>query len=359
MTILVDASLSCNLNCKYCYNALKRKLNVTEIDIEAVKSGIKRAYDADYSKRMSLHGGEPLFWGKENVEELLNFIYKIGGGCGIQTNGSLIDDEYIELFKKYRVSLGVSIDGTYPLNELRCDEATTNLILQNIRKLVEAQVPTGILSIVHKHNALPKHYKIFKQFISDMSSLGISGRINPCDFYDKEVELTVEEALAFYLEMANYTLEKGIYGFSPFRDVVNSLQGKPDVFCTFGGCDPYSTGGGVIVTHSGMLSFCDKFGTTFYERDHRRFNTRLEILEQTDCKGCRYLYHCNGGCSANAINGDWRNKDKWCKLWYSLFDFYEKRMRSIGMQVNLKQQPIACRTEASQPHEDHWETIQT
>jgi uncharacterized protein len=360
MTILVDASLKCNFNCAYCYNQLKRKLNAAEIDVESIKAGIKAAFDAKYSSDITLHGGEPLSWGKDVVEELLSYIYRLGGRCGIQTNGSLIDDEYIEMFKKYNVSLGVSIDGYHPLNALRCDEATTKLIVQNIHRLVDARIPTGIISVVHRYNALPKHYEPFKQFVSDMHSLGVKGRINPC-VLDREREglgLTVDEALAFYLEMADYVLDKGIDGYSPFSDVANSLQGKPEVFCTFGGCDPYSTRGGVIVTHSGMLSFCDKFGTTFYERDSRTCSTRFEVLSQTDCRGCRYLYHCGGGCPANAAGGDWRNKDRWCRVWYSLFDLYERRLRSMGVQVNVREGP-ACGGAAgtNRPHGDHWETV--
>lgn len=357
MTILVDVSLKCNFNCKYCYNAQKRDNFDENINLEIIKEGIKKAVEITKDNQVVLHGGEPLCWGKDIVEDLAKYVYdQLDMKLGIQTNGYLIDDEYVSLFKKYKVNLGISIDGYHPLNILRCDGNKTEKILNNIYRVVEEKIPTGLISVIHRYNGLPKYYNLMKKFISDMDKLGLKSRLNPCLHSDDNITLNIREAKAFYLEMARFVTEQGIRGWSPFIDIINSLLGKPDYVCTFRYCDPYSTMGGVIVTPRGILSMCDKFGTTYYERDPNPSIIRFEVLSKTDCKGCRYLFNCTGGCSANAINDDWRNKDRWCEVYYSLFNFFERRLTALGHNIVLGTPPPNTISECF-PHGDHWEAI--
>src|SRR5262245_61806732 len=68
----------------------------------------------------SVFGGEPLLAPISHLTEVFSFGLERFGKNGIQTNGSLITDEHIELFIKYKVGVGISIDGPGDLNIVRC-----------------------------------------------------------------------------------------------------------------------------------------------------------------------------------------------------------------------------------------------
>ena len=69
-----------------------------------------------------------------------------------QTNATLINDAYCELFKEYNVNIGVSIDGPQFLNDLnrvnRKDKSTFEATLSGIRKLEAFQIPYTVISVL-------------------------------------------------------------------------------------------------------------------------------------------------------------------------------------------------------------------
>jgi len=79
-----------------------------EYDLDKMISALEK--EGDY---FALFGGEPLLTDIKTIEELWKFGFQKYGRNGIQTNGTLITDEHIELFKKYNVSVGVSFSRCY------------------------------------------------------------------------------------------------------------------------------------------------------------------------------------------------------------------------------------------------------
>ena len=59
----------------------------------------------------TVFGGEPLLAPIEHLEEVWKFGFERYGKNGIQTNGTLITDQHIDLFKRYNVQIGISVDG--------------------------------------------------------------------------------------------------------------------------------------------------------------------------------------------------------------------------------------------------------
>lgn len=69
-----------------------------------------------------LHGGEPLLYGKERMTGLLDTLTSVIGSVtrlelGIHTNGVRLDDEWCELFLRYKVAVGISLDGDRTAND--------------------------------------------------------------------------------------------------------------------------------------------------------------------------------------------------------------------------------------------------
>ena len=100
--------VSCNLGCTYCYQNPQRQAgNVRQsYDLERMKEAVERL-----GGPATLFGGEPLLMQTDALEELLAWSYERFGSNTLQTNGALIEERYLDLFRRYNVRLGISIDG--------------------------------------------------------------------------------------------------------------------------------------------------------------------------------------------------------------------------------------------------------
>jgi uncharacterized protein len=130
-SFVIKIASRCNLDCSYCYeynmgdDSWKHMPKYMSIDVfEKILQRIKEHSSIhDFSNvSISLHGGEPLLVGhdlftqyQEKIKEILpNHDLSVG----IQTNGVLIDEEYVKIFEKYDVSIGVSLDGPPKVNDV-------------------------------------------------------------------------------------------------------------------------------------------------------------------------------------------------------------------------------------------------
>src|SRR5437899_2923579 len=107
--------VACNLSCTYCYQDPQRDSGNfrQSYDLERMKAALTHA-----GGPFLLFGGEPLLVPLPDLVELWRFGLERHGKNALQTNGALITDEHMELFKKYNVDVGISIDGPGGLNDL-------------------------------------------------------------------------------------------------------------------------------------------------------------------------------------------------------------------------------------------------
>ena len=92
--------VKCNIQCQYCYQNPQRDAgNIPNaFDLPKMKAALERA-----GSHFTIFGGEPLLVPEHVLEELWAFGLERFGTNGIQTNGTLINDRHIALFKKYKV----------------------------------------------------------------------------------------------------------------------------------------------------------------------------------------------------------------------------------------------------------------
>lgn len=106
---------------------------------------------------ISLHGGEPLLVGHRIMNNYAELIEKVIGGLrvsiGIQTNGLLIDDEYLQIFQLYGISLGISLDGLPENNDLfryyHNGKGSGKDVENKLDLLKGSGLFGGILSVIH------------------------------------------------------------------------------------------------------------------------------------------------------------------------------------------------------------------
>jgi uncharacterized protein len=328
---LRPAGVRCNLACSYCY---EKDLRAREIEIKPdVPAMIKAA--KGIGNNFVLFGGEPLLAPLNVIEELF-----AAGATGLQTNGTLISQDHIRLFQKYRANVGISIDGPWGLNSLRCDEKTTNQVIENIKSMVQAGISVSLICVLHKMNAIGERLEKFKEFGLWAQSLGIFN-IN-CHFMQGNFVESLDpdqQELAF-LDLALWLRSHPDLRWQPFVDITQLLMvgRKAQVFCIFNACDPYTTSAVYSIEPDGIVRNCGRLvgNGPGWLKSPAPSRCRQDALAQCDqqyggCKGCRFLPLCTGGCPGEAIDSDWRNRTEHCGTLKALFRFYEDALLDQGI----------------------------
>src|SRR5215475_14211272 len=94
----------CNIQCHYCYQDPQRDAgNVSKhYDVAKMKEAI-----ATEGGPFTLFGGEPLLLPLPDLEEIWDWGHRRYGRNQLQTNGTLITDEHVRLFRQYAVQVGI------------------------------------------------------------------------------------------------------------------------------------------------------------------------------------------------------------------------------------------------------------
>lgn len=325
--------VACNISCGYCYQDPMREAgNVnTPRNWDKVKSQLERA-----GSEFTVFGGEALLAPLSHLEEVFAFGLEKFGHNGVQTNGSLITDAHIEMFERYKVHVGISVDGPPELNRVRCSDELTLRTLEAIEKLCKRGMPPSIITTIHKGNAdLPRLLPWFE-------SLAAQG-VRYLNLHELEVEcgreqlaVAEDEYIAVYLQLYEWSKTTPMRVL-PFVDIAALLTTRyPQTTCTWNHCDPLTTGAVHGINANGDLSNCgrtNKDGVNWIKGDSPGYERYIALYhtpqEYGGCQGCKYFAFCKGHCPGTAIDGDWRNRTANCKLWYSLFERIERDCVSV------------------------------
>lgn len=346
--------IACNIRCHYCYQNPQRDARERRkpYNLEAIKSAI-----LEEKMPFILFGGEPLLVPEDDLEHLWAWGLDRFKSNGIQTNGSLIKDSHIRLFKTYKVHVGISIDGPGELNDLRwagsverTREATkrTEAI---IPILVSEGITPSLIVTLHRANATEDKLERLGKWIEELDSLGIkSVRLHILeaenDAIKKLYALTDKENIKAFIFFANIERKLKNIKFDIFRDIRDLLCGKDlKATCTWTGCDPYSTQAVKGIEGMGQKSNCgrtNKQGVDFVKSGSVGFERYISLYytpqESGGCAGCPYFVMCKGQCPGTAISGDWRNRSEHCAVWKALFSAFEKSL--LQNQTAKSQRPL-------------------
>ena len=158
-TLIVKAIRACNLRCDYCYyiNDETQNYGMLMAD-ETVARLYERLSSHSCGRPVEIvwHGGEPLMMGKVRFKRFLSMQrkhFEPGRVLNkIQTNGSLISADWIELFREHHIAVGVSLDGLRESHDRRRKKINGRGsffdALRAIRLLRNARVQVGVLAVV-------------------------------------------------------------------------------------------------------------------------------------------------------------------------------------------------------------------
>jgi len=334
---------SCPNGCLYCFEDPSfRKENVfTGYDKYKMAESVKRLVEnGKGSPQVILHGGEILALPIPDLEFFLSEIKKYNESPNVQTGlGVPITQEHIRLFRSYNVFPGTSVDGPPEFNCLRGPRDLENnkkfqeVVVRNIQTLKESGLKFGNISILSKANASPD--KIDKLIEWSLCTT-YGGRFNPLfvPWYKENEEilqyaLTPKELSSAFLKLLNAAIRNPSFEFALFKEVASALLGDFRSVCTFNRCDYLITSCSPVLP-DGTVARCDRcFQDGYYLASQKPSDARWKMLEQTECKGCRYFVACAGGCPGEGQNGDFRSKTVYCEAYYTLFQAVENMLRKM------------------------------
>lgn len=155
--IILQPTAYCNINCSYCYlrGRNDRRLMSAEV-VEAIRERLLRRLAADAAPSIVWHAGEPttapIAW-YERAYERFSDVVPSSASFAMQTNGIAIDGRWIDLLRRYRTNVSVSIDGPQRYHDsrrrTRSGGPTWALGLRGLRRLQEAGFDPPVITVLH------------------------------------------------------------------------------------------------------------------------------------------------------------------------------------------------------------------
>ena len=383
--MLKPAGSLCNLRCKYCYYLEKDKLYKQcknhVISDELLEKFIKEYIEAQTTPQVlfTWHGGEtlmrPISFYKRALE--LQRIYGRGrqiDNC-IQTNGTLLTDEWCQFFKDNNFLVGVSIDGSQEFHDEYRRTATNKptfvKVMNGINLLNKHGVEWNALAVVNDYNAdYPlEFYRFFKQIgckyiqfspivervvkREDGLTLapGMQGgdagladfSITPeqwgnflCTIFDEWVHNDVGE---YFVQLFDATLANWV-GQAPGVCILAEECGHAGVM-EFNG-DVYSCDHFVYPEHLLGNLHTKTITEMMYSDQQNKFAKMKKQMLPQQCKECKFLFACHGECPKNRfLNDKYGNYglNYLCKGYRQFFEHVEPYMNFMKRELENHRAP--------------------
>jgi uncharacterized protein len=344
--MLKPAGAHCNLACKYCYYLEKNKLYPTA-QRHLMSDEILEQFTREYIEAQTMsqvlftwHGGEPLLRSIDFYRKALSLQQKYAGGRRIdnviQTNGTLLTDEWCEFFAQNHWLVGISIDGPQPDHDhyrlTAAGKPSWKKVMQGIKLLKKHGVEWNAMAVVNAYNVNHplEFYRFFKENgCQFLQFTPIVERLTRHE--DGRTLASLADKNEISLSEASVAPEQwGYFLCAIFDEWVRKDVGKifVEIFdCTLAnwmGISPgicaYSKecGHAGVMEHNGDVYSCDHFVFPKYKLGNIRDHSLIDMLygEQQEfsrlkhsslprqCKECDMEFACHGECPKNRFMKD-------------------------------------------------------
>ena len=345
--MLKPAGAHCNLACKYCYYLEKNNL-YQNTPRHLMSDEMLEQFTREYIEAQTMpqvlftwHGGEPLMRSIDFYKKALALQKKYAHGKQIdnviQTNGTLLTDEWCEFFAKNHWLVGISIDGPQEYHDhyrvTPAGKPSWEKVMQGISLLKKHRVEWNAMAVVNAYNA--EHPLEFYHFFRDngcqyLQFTPIVERLT--EHEDGRTLASLADDREIPLADASVTPEQwGNFLCTIFDDWVRHDVGKTfvEIFdCTLAnwmgvlpGICAYSKecGHAGVMEHNGDVYSCDHFVFPEYKLGNIREQSLIDMLygekQQAfsrlkhtslprQCKECDMEFACHGECPKNRFEKD-------------------------------------------------------
>ena len=333
---------ACNLQCSYCYYLEKSRLYDASSQLmsdEMLELFIREYIHSQTTLEVlfTWHGGEPLLRPISFYERALELQRQYANGrrianC-IQTNATLIDDEWCEFFRKNNFLVGVSIDGPQMMHDSlrtsRRGESSYRDVMRGLRLLNRHRVEWNAMATVNAANVEHplEFYRYFRdeldcQFLQFtpvvericqmgggesrlMHAAEPSGELVP---YSVTAEQWGRFLCAIFDEWVRHDV--GRMFVQLFDSTLANWVGEAVGVCTM---SKYC-GHAAVIEHNGDVYSCDHFvfpeyklgnlnekslSEMMYGRQQSEFGEAKHNTLPRQCRECKYEFACHGECPRN------------------------------------------------------------
>lgn len=354
--IILKIAQRCNINCSYCYvyhmgddSWKKRPKIVSNRVIRQTAERIKTHCENNniYTFNIEFHGGEPLLVGLNRFREIVLILQdeltpKIKLRFHLQTNGLLLDNQWLDFFDSINLSFGISLDGPPDIaDKFRVDHkgiGTTKKVVENIQKFQENKsfknTFSGILCVLT--NPTVNSIELIDWFLDN--------GFRNIDFLLPDGNHSMHPNPSYKLEdYTNFLITAFDYCISftenaPrirfFEYMVRGLTGEVLTLDSFGGdlsniCTVESDGS-IGLNDVGRIckplqnEYTDVFKNTLTDHlSHYNVNEIQKLSEQ--CKKCNFLNACGGGYLPHRFDGEsFQNPSYYCETLYNVSEHIYK-----------------------------------
>jgi uncharacterized protein len=324
----------CNLDCSYCFFLSKESLypgDTFRMSDEVLERYLRQLLESQDDPEVTIawQGGEPTLMGVDFFRRALALVDRYRRPDQvvhhtIQTNGTLLTDEWCELFAEHGFLVGISVDGPEALHDAyRLDKRgrpTFDRVLRGVQLLQRHGVELNVLCTVHAANELHplEVYRYFRDVlgVQFLQLIPIVERDNDTGFQEGSTvtDRSVDPARwgaflsAVFDEWVRHDV--GTVYVSHFDAALASWMGMQPALCIFN----ETCGSAVALEHNGDLYSCDHFVEPAHllgnitdthmvelmasEQQHRFGDAKRDTLPRY-CRDCAVRFACNGECPKN------------------------------------------------------------
>lgn len=342
--VMLIPSLNCPARCSYCWSS---EYGSPMMDIDIIREVI--AWLKDFREErvtFTFHGGEPLLAGPDFYRQALPLLSRelnhMRPDFAMQTNLWLMTPEMARILAEYNVPLGSSIDGPEALND--------------------RQRGSGYFRKTMKGYAIAREEGVRVSFICTFTSTSVREREEIVRFFrDQGFVMKLHPALPSlrnanpepwvlspedYGDLLVYLLDHSLENpgnpeIMNINDLVKCVFTRRGTVCTFADC----VGSTFAVGPDGSIYPCYRFvgmpewvmGSVYDHPDREslvlsaagiRMSQHKDVVDR-DCRDCRHLRYCRGGCPYNALvptNGEPGMIDPYCPAYRRIFDEISDRL---------------------------------
>ncbi|MCA9969331.1 MAG: anaerobic sulfatase maturase [Anaerolineales bacterium] len=347
------AGAICNLDCKYCYFLSKEMMypgSRFRMADELLETFVKQYIEAQQAPEVTFawQGGEPTLMGLPFFERVIHYQQKharpgMAIHNALQTNGTLLDDDWCRFFKQHNFLVGISIDGPRALHDAyrvnKGGAGSFSQVMRGWRLLVDHGVEFNVLCTVHAANQ--DHpldvYRFFRdtlraQFIQfipiierataqilPLANIGWSERdggerplYTQSGSHVTERSVDAHQYGAFLSAIFDEWVRRdvGQVYVQMFDVALGAWLGQPGSLCIFAP----TCGRALALEHNGDLFSCDHFVEPDYllgnirqahmlelvaSEKQRQFGLDKQATLPAYCRQCEVRFACHGGCPKN------------------------------------------------------------
>lgn len=320
------ASNACNIRCTYCYADSHVPSMCDLMSVDLAKKVTKEALiQADSNIEFIWHGGEPFLRGVAFFEEVFAYQQLMVAGSlhlrnALQTNMTLLTDDWLVFLKKWGVQVSTSLDGPdWIHNRSRKNRegvGTHDVVTTNIRRAIEAGIQVNTISVVTDFSA-----DYARDVYLHLAELGVKHvSFLPCYVLGKDgspVSPTIAPGRFGHFMMEVFDIYLSNFDYPKVREFEQVFRLYTDVgvnVCNYNGtCHKF-----ICVDANGTVFSCDtspasaefEFGSISDSslESVLRGELRKKAIERTDevhsdCRTCSFWGGCHGGCPNQRPDG--------------------------------------------------------